>query len=69
MIGLFETNRMSHFQHFYDDFVPWKFNFKDRIFHSALICEQELCKRDGIMKARLAANIGVCPLRLALLFE
>ena len=66
MLEFFETNRMSHFLPFYDDFFPQKFNFKDWIFRSAVICGTELCKRDGIMKTRLATNIDGYPLRLAL---
>ena len=50
MIEFFETNRMSHFPLFYDDFVLQKFNFTDWIIHSAVICRPELCKRDRIMK-------------------
>ena len=57
MIELFETNRMSHFPPFYDDFVLYKFSFKDRIFHSAAICGPELYKREGLMKTRLVTNI------------
>ena len=68
MIELFETNRMSHFP-FYDNVFLLKFNFKDWIFHSAVIYGPELCKRDGIMKTRLATDIDGYPLRLALLFE
>ena len=60
---------MSHCPPFYDDSFLWKFNFKDRIFRSAVICGPELCKRDGIMKTRLATNIDGYRLRLALLFE
>ena len=60
---------MSHFPLFYDDFFLQKFNFKDWIFRSAVNCGPELCKRDGIMKMRLAANIDGYPLRLALLFK
>ena len=66
MMELFETNRMSHFLPFYDDFFP---NFKDWIFHSAVICGPELCKRDGIMKTSLATNIDSYLIRLALFFE
>ena len=69
MTELFETNRMSRFRPFYNDFFPQKFNFKDWIFHSAVICRPGLCKRDRIMKTRLAINIDGHPLRLALLFE
>ena len=69
MIELFETNRMSHFPSCYDDLFLQKFNFKGWIFYSALICRLDLCKRDGIMKTRLATNIDGYPLRLALLFE
>ena len=29
MKELLKTNRMSHFPPFYDDFFPYKFNFKD----------------------------------------
>ena len=67
MIELYEPNRMSHFPSFYDDFFLQKFNFKDWLFHSVVICGPELCKRDGIMKTRLATNINCYPLRLALL--
>ena len=63
MMELFETNRMSHFLLFYDEFFLQKFNFKDCIFHSVLICILELCKRDGVMKTRLATNIDGYPLR------
>ena len=42
---------------------------KDWIFHSAVICGPELCKRDGIMKTRMASNIDCYPLTLVLLFE
>ena len=42
---------------------------KDCIFHSAVICGPELCKRDPIMKTRLASNIDCYPLTLVLLFE
>ena len=38
-----------------------KFNFKDWIFHSKVICGAELCYRDGIMKTRLATIIHVVP--------
>ena len=68
MIGLFETNRISHFSSFYDDFFLQKFNFKDWIINSAVICGSELRKQDGIIKTRLATNIDGYPLRLALLF-
>ena len=68
MIELFETNRMSHFPPFYDDYLKQKFNFKDWIFHSGIICGPELCRRYWMMKTRLEANICGYPLRLALLF-
>ena len=58
---------MSHFPPFYDDFFLQKFNFKDWLFHSAVICVPELCKRHGIMKTKLATNINGYPLKLALL--
>ena len=58
---------MSRFPPFCDDFFLWKFNFKDWIFHSALICGPELCRRDGMMKTRLETNIYGYPLRLVLL--
>ena len=45
------------------------FNFKDWIFHSAVIYRPELCKRDGMMKTRLSTNIDGYPFRLVLLFE
>ena len=60
---------MSHFLPFYDDVFLKKFNFKDWIFHSAVICGPELCKQDGIMKTRQATNIDGYHLRLALLFD
>ena len=60
---------MSHFPPFYDDFFLSKFSFKDRIFHSAVICGPELCKRDQLMKTRLATNIDGYHLTLALSFE
>ena len=60
---------MSHLSPFYDDFFFWKFDFKDLIFHSAVICEPELCKRDGMMETRLATNVDGYPLSLVLLFE
>ena len=60
---------MSHFPPFYDDFSLQKFNFKDWIFQSAVICGPKLCKRDGIIKTRLATNIDGYPLRLALLLK
>ena len=69
MMELFETNRMSYFPPFFNDFFLQKFNFKNWIFHSALICGPELCKGDGIMKTRLATNIDGYHLRLAWLFE
>ena len=69
MIKLFETNRISHFPAFYDDFSLQKFNFKNWIFYSALICGPKLCKRDGIIKTRLAIDIDSYPLRLASLFK
>ena len=69
MMELFETNRLSHFPPFYDDFFLQKFNFEDWIFHSAVICGPELCRRDVIKKTRLATNINGYSLRLALLFE
>ena len=69
MVELFEMNRMSHFLSFHNDFSQKKFNFKDYIFHSAVICGPELCKRDMLMKTRLVTNIDGYPLRLALLFE
>ena len=37
------------------------------IFHSVVICRPGLCKRDGIMKMRLATIIDRYPLRLVLL--
>ena len=63
VIELFGTNRMSHFLPLYDEFFLQKFNFKDWVFHSAVICRPELCKRDGIIKTRLANNIDGYPLR------
>ena len=57
IIELLQTNRILK-----------KFNFKDWISHSAIICGPELCKRNGVMKMRLATNIDGYPLRLALLF-
>ena len=39
------------------------------MFHSAVICGPESCKRDEIMKTRLATNIDGYALRMALLFE
>ena len=36
---------------------------------SAIISRTELCKREGIMKMRLATNTDGYPLRLVLLFE
>ena len=62
-------NRMSYFPPFYNDFFLYKFNFKDWIFHSAVICEPELCKQDGMMKTRLATSIDGYPLKLVLLFK
>ena len=56
----------ARFPPFYDDFFLQKFNFKDLIFHSAVICGPELCKRDGMMKTRLANDIDGYPLRLVL---
>ena len=41
-----------------------KFNFKDWIFHSAVICQQELCKRGGMMKTRLATDIDGYPFKV-----
>ena len=46
-----------------------KLNFEHWIFHSVVICGPELCKLDGIIKTRLATNIGGYPLRLALSFQ
>ena len=68
MIELSETNQLSHFPCFYDDF-PIEIKFKDWIFDSAVIGGPELCNRDGIMKTRMVANIDGYLLRLALLFE
>ena len=65
---LFETNRMNHFPPFYDDFFLKKFSFKDWIVHSAVIYGPQLCKRDGIMKTRLATNVDGYLLTSALLF-
>ena len=45
MKELHETNRTSHFPPFYGDFFLQKFNFKNWIVHSAVICGPELCKR------------------------
>ena len=59
---------MSHFRPFYDDLFLYKFNLKDWMLLSAVIRGPELCKRDGIMKTRLAINDSF-PLRLTLLFE
>ena len=56
MKELFKTNRISHFPPFYDDFAHRNFTLK--VFHSGVICGPELCKRDGIMKTRLANNIN-----------
>ena len=69
MIELLETDRMSYFPLSYDDVFLSKFNFKDWIFHSAVICGPEICKRDGIMKTRLATNIDGYHLTLTLSFE
>ena len=60
---------MSHFPLFYVDFFLQKFDFKEWIFHSVVICGPELCKRDGIMKTKLATDIDGYPLSLALLFK
>ena len=59
---------MSDFLPFWHDFLLKKFNFKDWIFHSVVICRPELCKRDGMIKTRLATDTDDCPLRLVLLF-
>ena len=64
-----KTNRMSHLSPFYDDFSLYKFNFKDRIFLSVVICGPELCKRNEMMKTRQATNINGYHLRLVLLFK
>ena len=56
MIGLLEVNRMNHFLSFYDDFSCRNLTFKDWIFHSMVIFGPEICKRDEIMKTRLATN-------------
>ena len=64
MTELCKTNRVSHFLPFYNDF-----NFQDWIFQSVVICRPGLCKRDGIMKMKLATIIDRYPLRLALLSE
>ena len=69
MIELFATNQMSHFPPSYDEFFLYKFNFKDWIFYSAVICGPELCKQNRIMKTRLATNIDGYSLRLPSLFE
>ena len=60
---------MSHFPPFYDYIFPQKFNLKDWIFHSVVICGPELYKRDGIIKTRLATIIDGYSLKLVLLFE
>ena len=60
---------MSHFPPFYDDFFLQKLNFKDWIFHSALIYGPELCRRDRIMKTKLETNTVGYRLRLVLSFE
>ena len=59
MIELLETNRMSHFLPFYDDFFIQKFNFKEGIFHSGVICGRELCKGDGITKIGIVVHISL----------
>ena len=64
-----KTNPMSHFLPFYNAFFLWKFNVKDWIFHSAVIYRPKLCKRDKIMKKRLATNIDGYPLRRSFLLE
>ena len=46
-----------------------KLNYKNWIFHSAVIRRSELCKRDGIMRTRLATSINGYSLRLILLFD
>ena len=67
-IELFDTNRMSHFRPTMI-FSYINLTLKERIFHSALICGPELCRRDGMMKRRLETNIYGYPLRLVLLFK
>ena len=60
MIELFKTNLMSHFP-------PFSFFYHDFSYrNSAVICGPELCRRNGIMKTRLATNIDSYPLTLAL---
>ena len=54
MKELLETNRMSH-SSFLRWLVLWNSCLKDWIFHSAVICGTEWCKRHGLMKMRLAA--------------
>ena len=67
MVELFETNRMSHF-HLSTIIFSCR-NLTLKIFHSALICGPELCKRYGMMKTRLETNIYSYPLRFVLLFK
>ena len=69
MKELLEMKRMSHSSPVTMMFFLYKFNFKDRIFHSEVICGPESCKRDGMIKTRPAANLDGCPLRSVLLFE
>ena len=52
-----ETHRMSHCSPFYSDFFLQKLNFKDWIYHSAVICGPYLYKHAGTMKTMLDTNI------------
>ena len=53
-----ESNELfPRFPPFYNDFFLQKCLAKDWIFHFAVIYGPKLCKRDGIKKTRLTANI------------
>ena len=69
MKELLDTNQMSHFPSLSNDFSLYKVNFKDWIFHFAIICGPEFWIRDAMMKTRLATNIDGHPLRFTLLFK
>ena len=72
MTELFKKNQMIHFLPFCNEFFVFKFNFKNCKVYSGVIYGLKLCKRDGIMKMRLAIHttkIVDNPLKLSFLFE
>ena len=66
MTELLKTNLMAISSLYGMNFFPYEFNLKDCTVYSAVICRPKLCKRDGLVKTRLATNTDDYLLRLVL---